>query len=1016
MSNYTKKNRLSRFKSLIKRNKTLRWLLVLFFAWIMPSIIFWSGITVFVQEEGERNAEAIKELAINELSSLVYDATPTRYLQFKLSNFYKQLKGFKIDATAFEKIIRDFQNTFPKGAMEIYVFDGSGEMCKIMGAKAEHKLFFDLINKDFITVEANDKELRNQVSTLAKIFPAPELLLNATINKPDTAVVLGNPNKYSYCYWNHDKTIKSKFAAGMLIFIHGESFSVSNIIHEVLKNKSKENFGLISEKETILPALIKDISPSILINQLAQNPTNSFAINGKIINMEMINGEFSVISAFQKPSPPILPLTIIALAYIIATAIFLKITYAIFKKNEIYHHNLKHRLTALFTLCYCLPLMAAIFLATQYLYRFNHRSMIEERINNYKILSEVDKGFDRFITARLMELRNLTAELNKNYQNPRYIMSKLDSYYQNFKCDSIHLISSQSTILYTTDFVGAEIRKHASLPLKEKEKIYESWKARNANTRSIHREVLFDNKKLGNIARLKPSRSEIKNFRKLFTSTALSAMDYHNNSQGILGSIKRDKTSLLIDTIIENTSFALFHSAHTNISKFTTMQTINQMSLGYLDIIANPHSKEAWYCYGALIDMATLEYEYLKDLFENLEKYPHLEGLVAVSNSAFATNFPTMNEFKNFEEIIKRSEGDTKTFTHQMSINGVKTHIETLRCSFLQHYLLLKTTKIDKADAIFKGNLLVTMTLFSSFIIAGFILALLLVRLIIKPVEDLMRGVKEYSEKNYKHRIPVYTGNEFGILANACNHAASIADELKIEQEIRKLLYPESEINCGSYILEVSSQSTRVVPSDFYDFTPLKQGQLAFIMAKIPNNSLSAAFGMAKIKTSFRLLAGKYYKTPEKILEEINKTIIAQNPNSKIIITCMVGIIDPTNDNITLANASYSYPIAINNKSKNLKFIRLASSPLGLNLQAHFESKQLNAGNQTFVFYSDGITSLADKKGATMGHESFLQIINEAYKKQAKLEPAEVLKTIRQETSNIPWEDDITILTVQTRL
>jgi serine phosphatase RsbU (regulator of sigma subunit) len=1016
MNNYTNKNKLLRLRSFMRRNKTLRWFIFLFFAWILPSIIFWSGITVFVSEEGERDHELIKELASNDLSSLVYDATPTRYLQLKLSNFYKQLRGFKIDASAFEKIIRDFQNTFPKDSMEIYVFDGNSDICKIMGAKPEHKVFFDLINKDFLTVEGNNNLLRKQISALAQLFPAPELLLNASINKPDTVIVLGNPNRYSYCYWNMDKSIKSKFAAGILIFIHEESFSIANIVHEVLQEKSKENFGFFSEGEARLPGLIKDIPLPSIINQFSQNPTNSFLMDDRVINVEMVDGDIHIISAFEKPSPPTFLLILVSVAYLIATIIFLRITYAIFKKNEIYHHNIKHRLIALFTLCYCLPLVSALFLTTQYLYRFNHRSMLEERINNYRILSEVDKGFDRFITGQLMELRRQTAELNENYKDPNYIINHLDNYYQSFKCDSIHLISSQSKVLYTTDFVGAEIRKHAHLPLKEKEKIYESWKARNASTRSLHREVLFENKKLGNIANLKASRSEIKNFKKLFTSTALSAMDFHNNSHGILGTIKRDTSSLLIDTIIENTSFALFHSAHTNISRFTTMQTIDQISLGYLDIIANPENQEAWYCYGALIDLATLEYEYLNEIFSNLDKHPHLEGLVAVSNAPFATNFPKANEFKNFEEIIKRSEGDTKTFTHQMTINGAKTHIETLRCSFLQHYLLLKTTNIDKAEAIFERNLFITAILFSGFIFAGFILALLLVRLIIRPIEDLIKGIKEYSNQNYSHKIPVYAGNDFGILANASNHAAALANELKIEQEIKKLLYPDSDINCGSYILEVGNQSSRAVPSDFYDFISLKQGQLAFIMAKIPHNNLASALNLAKIKTSFRLLASKYPKNPEKILEEMNRAIITQSIDSKPIITCIVGIVDPTNDNITLANASYTYPITISHDSKNIKFVRLPSSPLGQNLETTFVSKQCIANNQTFILYSEGVTALTAKNGEPLGHEAFLQIINEGYKKQNRLVPAEMLKMLAQQTTSLPWEDDITLLTIQTRL
>ncbi len=1014
-NNKSHKN-LKKFLHFLKSNRTLRWLLVLFFAWLMPSIIFWTGITVFTGEENERSFEIIKETANNDLSSLAYDSIPTRHLHPKLNKFYNQLKGFKIDSMAFEKIISDFQKSWPENSIDIYVFDGNRKICNILGAKKEHEVFFNIISEEFLTTDSKETEKKVRPEILSKVFSAPELIIDATTNKPDAIIDLGNPKRNSYVYWNFDKTIKSRFVAGMLFFIHKENFPTTNIVKEILMDKDQNNFGFISKTETNLPKIINNIPLEIIKFHFNNSPTNSFILNKKVISIQRIEGDILIVSAFKRPRLPIITLGLILITYLLATVVFLKITYGIIKRNEIYHHFVKHRLTALFALCYCLPLAAAMFLSIQYLYRLNHRMTQEKKINNYKALSEIDKGFERFLTSKLMQFRGLTSKLKDNIHNPDSIKNSLDAIYQNFECESIHVISSQSKVLYSTDFIKAEVRKYAHLPTREKEKMFASWKARNATIPPFHREVFFDNIKLSNIADASNLRSNVKNFRKLLTSAALSAMDYHNNSHGFTKSIPRDSGALLIDAILETANFSLFQTAQANIARFTTMQTLSDIMLGYLDVIDDPLTREAWYCYAIVVDLATLEFEYLTEVFKNLNNDSNLAGLVAISNAPFATNFPTRDEFKNFEEIIKRSEGDTKTFTHQMKFKGKNINVEALRCSFLKHYLLLKVTDQNQVQSLFKRNLLITGLLFSGFILAGIILANMLVKLLITPIDSLIKGVSEYSLKNYGYQIPIQANNDFGVLANACNYAATLAKDLEINKKIEELLYPEKEINIGSYTIDVVNESSHSIPSDFFDFISLKQGVLAFIIAKIPGNSMATAFYITKIKTAFKILTAKYPNNPEKILEAINKIIITKVDERKILISCLIGVIDPTNDSIILANAAYPYPITIATSNKNFEFISLSSTPLGQSLDSVYEKKLCTTRDRAIVLYSEGVTTLKGKNNKPIGHEAFLQIINKTVEGQSKVCPNDIVKTLKSETVHMAWQQDITLITIQPRI
>ncbi|MDD3001380.1 MAG: hypothetical protein PHF29_06480, partial [Candidatus Riflebacteria bacterium] len=765
-------------KRIVSENRFLRWAFVFLFAWLIPSIVFWSGIHMFINEYQSRENALIQDQAANDLISYVYDATPTRYWYPKFDSLYKQFKGLRFGTEALERIIADFKKNWPKDSLEIYLFDGNLDISENKSSTPEHKLFFELINKTRSDSNANQSLHDEEIKRIGKVFPAPELILNRVQNNPNTVIELGNPDKYSFCYFNLDKSIKSKFIAGILIFVHSEKINQSFILKDTISKKNPQNYGFITDGVSVLPEEADNISAEVLSDYFQQYPVNSFQFKDKIFSVHKTDEGAILVSAFKATPLPYLSLSIIALFYLAATVLFSKITYSAFIKNIFYQHNMKQRLIAMFSLCYGLPLLAAIFLAVQYLYKLDHRILLEEQMKSYRKLSETDKGFDRYVTSKLVEFKKLTNHLKAHTTNPEKLIQIADSMYKNYLCDSFHLISSQTKLLYSTELTGAEVRRHMNLPLEEKEKIYETWTARNASISERHRQALFENVEFKNIAKEDSITPENNNFRILLSSTALSAMDFYNNSKGISAPIKRTPSTLIVDSIIESTTQSLFQSAHTNISKFTTIQGIDEIILGYIDIIPSPANREAWYCYVMLIDLILLEREYLTDIFTKAQSYKPYEGeffndkIAAISGHQFAPNFPQIDEFKKFEAIIKRSKGDNKTFTHKMLIDGKESFVNVLRCSFLKHYLLISITSKDKIRAIFYKDLTTTIIFFSVFVVAGIILSIMMTKLIIIPINDLVAGIKAFAEQNYDYRIPVRSSNEFGILAKECNIAA----------------------------------------------------------------------------------------------------------------------------------------------------------------------------------------------------------------------------------------------------
>lgn len=1017
MKKEQQKSFLSSIKAYFGEQRLIRWLLIVTLTWGIPAAIFWTGLQLFVTDRLNRSSSQISEQIAHGLDNYVYDSLPSRFFYPRFSGLFKQLKGLPSNNEGLEKILGGFDRQWPDGMLDIYLFNGEGNVFPIRGARHEHEIFFALANSEYESGQISPEQL----SEVGRLFPAPDLMLGRIRDQRDKVIELGNPDRYSLCYFDYDRSIKNRFVAGILVFVHLKHLKISDILQETISSDSAANFGFLSKDTKRLPKVLDGFDPEGLLDYYQQYPTNSFTLNGKLIGLKRLDEYTLLIGAYERPAPPMLFFSVVFLLFLTASILFLRLSYRIVVMQVRYQHNIRQRLTGLFALCYALPLFAAGFLAFQYLRELQHSLILDEKQSNYRRLSEIDAGFTRFVTSKLLEFRNFTLEMRQAVDKPAELQKKLKQQYSDFVADSLHMVSSQSEILYTTDLMTAEVRRHSDKTRAEQQKILDSWKSRHASITTRHIKALFEG--VGpDGAPVEPDKSDGHNgFIKLFSSTAMAAMDFYNRSQGISLPLKRSGSNLVVDTIIESNTQTLFQSARTNIARFTNIQGLDEIFLGFLDVLPGPGG-EAWYAYAMLVDLANFERQYFEKLFGDLKSrsgimnrvFPE-EDIRAVSIHQYAANFPSVLEFKNFEAIIRRSNTDFKTFTQLMKIDGRDCYVSVLRGSYLKHYLLLRISPVEKLEQAFRKRVSIIVIIFTVILVMGLALARLLTRLLILPISDIMAGVKALAERNYQHRIPVRSENEFGVLARAFNESAEILKRLTISEKIRRQLYPELEFRCGSYLISTANSNSRIILSDFFDYIQLKQGTYALILAEVSGNDISAAYLTAMLKTSFTLLCPSFPFSPELILEKLNQIFLPYYQKGHMT-TCMIGIIDPTNDQMICANAGQSYPISISDKTGEKMFISLPSTPLGISPETKFRKHQISLEKSVVVLYSDGAVNLPDQTGEKLGHEAFLEIVQSSLKADPRNPSEEIIKRLNAVSMNVPWRDDITVMCIQNRI
>lgn len=1008
-------------RSIFKRGNSaslIRWLLVAALVWGIPSLILWGGIQLYVNDGIVRQNREVFDQMEHQLDNYLYDLSPGRFFQPQFEHQFIQTKGLPVNPLVLTKIVNDFKKRWPEKLIDVYLFNGDYKLLGTSEDDHAYETFFQSITAGYDQSPITPENL----AKLGQILPAPDILLSKTRAQNNKVVKLGNPDYFSYCYFNFDKSVSSRFVAGMMIFIHQKYLEPDLIIKTTIKPADKVNYGYINSiGPSNLPEIISHLEPDSLLNYFQQYPTNSFTLAGHLITLKRLDEYRLLVGAFAQPQKPWLILSLLFLAFVLSSYSFLKMSFkvSVFQKQA--KQSIRKRLIGLFAISYALPIIAAAFLSIQYLSELSNSIVTGQQHSNYRRLAEIDSGFDRFITSKLLEFKRFSAKLQQNVTDLDLMKEMLEEKYNSFAADNLHMTSSDSRILFTRDLMTAEVRRHYQAPHETRQRILESWRARNAVLTERHMQAIFsqgDEDGRPEAPKLTPDHNS---FMRLLVSTGRSAMEYYNNSNEIRTFLPQSTSDLVLDTLVETGTQSLFQSARTNIGRFTQIQGMSEIFFGYLDVLAGPDG-EAWYALAALVDLVNFERQYFEQLYdtlsnrsETLNRIYSEEDIRAVSTHHYAPNFPTAMEFKHFDAIIRRSNTDFKTFSQTMFVDGRESMVSVLRGSYLSHYMLLKITPVDELNQIFHQRLLLILASFTTLFLMGFGLTRLLLNLFILPINDIMLGVQSLANRDYEHRIPVRSKNEFGILARAFNESAEILKQMAISERIRKQLYPEKEFRCGSYLIATANSNSRIILSDFFDYTQLKQGSYAIIIAEVSGNDISAAYLTAMLKTSFTLLCPSFPFGPEAIMTKLNQIFLPYYQKGHLT-TCFIGMIDPTNDKMICANAGHSYPISIGIKTGEASFIPLPSTPLGINPDTLFIKQEICLKEKILVFYSDGAISLTDKEGIRIDHDRFLELVAKGMVAESKNPSEQVLQHLLELAETNPWQDDITIMTILNRI
>jgi len=150
------------------------------------------------------------------------------------------------------------------------------------------------------------------------------------------------------------------------------------------------------------------------------------------------------------------------------------------------------------------------------------------------------------------------------------------------------------------------------------------------------------------------------------------------------------------------------------------------------------------------------------------------------------------------------------------------------------------------------------------------------------------------------------------------------------------------------------------VGGDYYDFLPLPDGRMCVVLADVSGKGIAAAVFLANVRGTLHALA-RDATHPRTLLANLSSALLADSTEG-LYVTCIVGIVDPTERSMVYVNAGH--PAGVLWNPKGCRALRVGGPPAGLLADAWFEEEVLAFGEDDLVvFVSDGITEALDASG-----------------------------------------------------
>jgi phosphoserine phosphatase RsbU/P len=241
-----------------------------------------------------------------------------------------------------------------------------------------------------------------------------------------------------------------------------------------------------------------------------------------------------------------------------------------------------------------------------------------------------------------------------------------------------------------------------------------------------------------------------------------------------------------------------------------------------------------------------------------------------------------------------------------------------------------------------------------------------------------------------------------------------LESQLKIAEEVQKALLPSQEISLKGAKVDSLYVPAYHIGGDYFDIIPKSEDKFIVVIGDVSDKGIPAALLMTAVRSLVRAEAQSESPVKE-IITRINRLVCEDVIKYKdMFVTLFYGCFDLKARRLVYSNAGHLPPIWVKSKANSLEQLTGGGVILGQFEDFKYKEGEIHFdNNDTFFFYTDGVTECANPQGEMFGRERLIQLVKEEKKSGYDHFLKNLERKIREFCNSSPEMDDLTMVLVK---
>ena len=294
------------------------------------------------------------------------------------------------------------------------------------------------------------------------------------------------------------------------------------------------------------------------------------------------------------------------------------------------------------------------------------------------------------------------------------------------------------------------------------------------------------------------------------------------------------------------------------------------------------------------------------------------------------------------------------------------------------------------------------------------IVNLILIRLVTRPIEKLVRTVRQIGDGELGASPPHFSTVELNFLSTEIgqmSHTLDLADRNRRQQmskarQIQHKLMPRSDQLRAAGIQHIHMPAEDV-GGDFFDMKVLDDDRVVIYMGDVTGHGVPAAMGTGMLKILFEHSSAEI-SDPAAVLQQINQRFHAVTLDGDFA-TMFMGVIDRRAGCLVYASAGHEIGYVLH-QDGHIDDLDATGLLLGVDPDENCEEAQFNIdAGDTIVLLTDGLVEAMSPEGNILGRKAIRQTLLDNHQASSHELAAKLVQLAADHQGKQPQLDDITI-------